>query len=131
DTGRFNPTQGVERPGGGPLSAKFDEQLKGPPDGVQVWTSCVAEQMSYETDGSQAGVFIDKLIAALEKGAQGAAPRSEDSIPVAALNDAVTAAMKDELAKYKLTQTPRLTGKENEGGAAYDPKAPAPPEPKL
>jgi outer membrane biosynthesis protein TonB len=138
DCGRFNRTHGVERPGSfpqaddlfGAMTAKFDEQLKNPPAGVQVWTACVAGQMSYETDSSQVGLFIDKLVAVLEKGAQGA-PRPEEAIPVEKLNDLVTAAMKDDLAKYKLTQTPRATGKEADGGAAYNADAAPPPEPKL
>ena len=138
DCGRFNRTHGVERPGSfpqgddlfGATTPKFDEQLKNPPAGVQVWTACVAGQMSYETDSSQVGLFIDKLVAVLEKGAQGA-PRPEEAIPVEKLNDLVTAAMKDDLAKYKLTQAPRVTGKEADGGAAYNADAAPPPEPKL
>jgi Caspase domain len=130
DTNRFSPTRGLERPSSGPMSAKFDELLKKPPEGVQIWAACVAEQMSYETDVSPAGVFIDHLTTVLEKGVAGA-PRPEDSIPIEKLNEAVIAGMKDELAKFKLTQTPRLSGKELEGGAPYDPKVSAPPAPKL
>ncbi len=122
DTGRFSPTQGVERPGSGPMSAKFDAILKTPPEGVQVWTSCVAEQKSYETDTNQVGVFIDKLIGVLEKGIQGTIQHPEDPIPVDKLNDAVSAAMKTELAKFKFVQTPRLTGQEAVDGAPYDAK---------
>lgn len=43
DVARFNPGRGQERPGGGPMSAKVDEALKNPPEGVQVWSACVAE----------------------------------------------------------------------------------------
>jgi hypothetical protein len=139
DCGRFNRTHGVERPGSfpqqddlfGAMTPKFDEQLKNPPAGVQVWTACVAGQMSYETDSSQVGLFIDKVIAVLEKGAQGAPPQPEEPIPVDKLNELVAAAMKDDLAKYKLTQAPRVTGKEADGGAAYNADAAPPPEPKL
>jgi hypothetical protein len=139
DVARFSPTHGFERPGSfqtkdefaGPMSAKFDEALKNPPEGVQVWTSCVAEQKSYETDNSQVGVFIDKFIAVLEKGVQGTIQHPEDPIPVEKLNDAVVVAMKDELTKFKLTQTPRVSGKAAASGAAYDPKAPQPKPPVL
>src|SRR5262249_10759518 len=139
DCGRFNRSQGVERPGSfpqgddlfGATTPKFDEQLKNPPAGVQVWTACTAGQMSYETDTSQVGLFIDKLIAVLEKGAQDTPPRPEEPIPVEKLNDLVTTALKDDLMKYKLTQTPRVTGKEADGGAAYNADEPEPPEPKL
>ena len=57
--------------------------------------------------------------------------RPDESIPVEKLNELVTAGMKDELANFKVTQTPRLTGNEKEGGAAFDPKAAMPPEPKV
>ena len=68
DTNRLSPTRGLERPDSGALSAKFDEILKNPPEGVQVWSACVAEQTSLETDTSPTGVFIDRLTGVLEKG---------------------------------------------------------------
>jgi hypothetical protein len=138
DVGRFNPTHGVERPGSfpvedalyGPMTEKFDEAVKKTPPGVEVWTSCAAKEMSFENDAHPSGLFIDKLAAALDQNAA-AAQRPEDTLPVAKLNEAVSAAMKPEAARFKVTQTPQLVGKAADGGADYDPKTPSPPDPKF
>ena len=53
----------------------------------------LSEQMSYETDSSVVGVFIDKLTAVLEKSSQGPAPKPDEAIPVEKLNELVTDAM--------------------------------------
>jgi len=53
-------------------------------------------------------VFIDKLIGVLEKGVQGTIQRPEDPIPVEKLNDAVSAAMKTELANSRLWSRRRV-----------------------
>jgi hypothetical protein len=128
DTCRFNPTRGQERPGGEPMNEKLDAKLKEPPPGVQVWTACVSGQRSYEFDNSHGdgkidnGLFLDCLQRALVNGIDGPAQRPEEPIRMEALVDKVNALMKAELASLKLEQTSRLSGKEAEGGAAYDPK---------
>src|SRR5262249_31877702 len=56
DTCRLDPSRGLERPGSGPMGAKLDAMLAKPPDGVQVWTACAAEQYSFELEGTS--VFL-------------------------------------------------------------------------
>jgi hypothetical protein len=131
DTCRFDPTRGQERPGGGPMDEKLDVRLKTPPAGVQVWTACTAGQQSYEFDSSSEtsvnnGLFLDCLQRALEHGVEGTIQRPEKSIQLDPLVAKVNALMAKELAPLKLKQTSRLSGQEPEGGAAYDPKQPAP-----
>ena len=50
--------QYLERPNGGPMDPKVDAALNAPPDGVQVWSACIAGQQSYELDDEPEGVFI-------------------------------------------------------------------------
>jgi hypothetical protein len=124
DTCRFNPTRGQERPGGGAMGEKLDAKLKEPPPGVQVWTACVAGQQSYEFDSSangnvNNGLFLDCLQQALMQGVEGT-QRPDESIRLDSLVNKVNALMKAELTPLKLEQTSRLSGKETEGGAAYD-----------
>ena len=106
------------------MGTKLDAKLKEPPPGVQVWTACVAGQQSYEFDSSangnvNNGLFLDCLQRALVQGVEGT-QRPEESIRLDALVNKVNALMKEELKQLKLEQTSRLSGKEIEGGAAYD-----------
>jgi len=124
DTCRFNPTRGQERPGGGAMGEKLDARLKEPPPGVQVWTACVGGQQSYEFDSSANGnvdnrLFLDCIQQALVQGVEGS-QRPDESIRLDSLVNKVNALMKAELTPLKLEQTSRLSGKETEGGAAYD-----------
>src|SRR5205823_555038 len=48
DLCRFDPSRGLERPGSGPLAEAVDAVLQKPPPGVQVWSSCVKDQSSFE-----------------------------------------------------------------------------------
>jgi hypothetical protein len=135
DVARANPTHGAERPGAGPMGPKLDALFQSPPAGVQVWSACSAGQFSYETDASPLGVFLDKLLTLLEADGgvakvTGKIQRPEDSLPVEAINDAVAKTMKAELDPLKLTQAPRVTGKEAPEGAAYDKDQPPPPDVK-
>jgi hypothetical protein len=136
DVNRLNPGHGLERPNGGPMDAKVDAALNAPPDGVQVWTACIAGQQSYELDDAQMGVFLDKLNAALaplkgEKGFEGKIQRPEDPLPLDGLRDVVNSSMKDELTNYKLQQESRLAGAEPKDGAAYDKAETPAPTPAL
>src|SRR5262249_45734744 len=67
DVCHFSPTNGAERPGADKMTAKMDEALKNPPKGVQVWSSCVADQRSFETDDMPMGAFLDAIYDTLEK----------------------------------------------------------------
>jgi hypothetical protein len=136
DVGRFNPSLGLERPGSGPLGAKFDAALKAPPPGVQVWSACVEKQYSYETDQRPMGVFLDALHTALspdkpDQGLQGKIPRPEDPLPLETLNELVNQGLREELGPQKLEQVARLTGRGADDGAAYDKNEPVPPSPAL
>jgi hypothetical protein len=111
------------------MGAKLDAKLKSPPAGVQVWSACVAGQQSYEFESGDIynGLFVECLFEALAKGVEGKIQRPEQPIPLEPLVEKVNARMKAELAPFKKEQQSRLSGREAEGGAAYDPKqAPAP-----
>ena len=133
DVNRLNPNLGLERPNGGPMDPKEDAALKAPPEGVQVWTACIAGQQSYELDDAPMGLFLDKLETAIapakgEKGLEGRIQRPDDPLPLDQLRDLVNASMKEELTPYKLEQQSRLAGAEPKDGAAFDrAEAPAPP----
>lgn len=126
----FSPANGAERPGADKMPAKIDEALKNPPKGVQVWSSCVAEERSFETDDMPMGVFLDSLYDTLEKGIQGKIQKADDPLPLESLMAGVERTMKRELEQLKLAQTVRLTGTEPSEGAAYD-KAEAAPKPPV
>src|SRR5262249_42497470 len=134
------PARGLERPGSGPVAdakmegamgAKLDAVLQAPPVGVQVWSSCVAEQYSYEYDYFNNGVFVEELFNALAKGLDGVIQRPEEPLPLSRLVNAVNAQMTAELAPYQKSQASRLTGAEAEGGAAYDPAEPPAVRPEI
>jgi hypothetical protein len=132
DVCRFDPSRGFERPGsGGPdakvegaMTAKIDEALKNPPPGVQLWSSCVAEQQSLEYENT--GVFLEGLYRLSARGIDGMSQRRDGSIPIERLVEPVNKWMADKLGPYKKTQTSRLVGKEPEEGAPYDPAEPLP-----
>ena len=120
DVNRLNPGHGLERPNGGPMDPKEDAALAAPPEGVQVWTACLAGQQSYELDDAPMGLFLDKLETAIvptkgEKGLEGKIQRPDDPLPVEQLRDLVNASMKEELTPYKLEQQSRLAGAEPTG----------------
>jgi hypothetical protein len=133
DTCRLNPARGMERPGGEPMGAKLDAKLKSPPPGVQVWSVCGAGQQSYEFENGEInnGVFTECLFEALARGVEGKIQRPDQPIPLEPLVEKVNARMKAELAQLKKEQQSRLSGKEAEGGAAYDPKQPPAPKPVI
>jgi hypothetical protein len=131
DVCRFNPTQGLERPGSGPMGPKLDAALQAPPPGVQVWSSCSAGQRSYETENHPIGVFLEAVCAALDRSLPGTVQQPADPLPLAKLNEIVQQTLTAELKPLKLEQTCRLSGQESAEGADYDPKEPMPPSPTL
>jgi len=140
DGNRFNAAQGEERPSSGPMTAKFEEALKSPPAGVQVWASCSAEQKSHEFAESALGVFLDSFRLALvpEKGVKGALEgriqKPNDLISLEALHSNVQKRMDAKTARRKIKQTALLAGKVAESGADYnrtEPLAAAPTFPTL
>jgi hypothetical protein len=131
DVNHVNKTRGQERPGGGAMGPKLEEAVQKPPPGVQVWASCSAGQMSYETEASAMGVFLDQLFHATAAGVQGKIQRPDEPLPLEYFRDAVNTGMKAELDPYQLAQVSRLGGQEAADGAAYDPQEAAPTVPAL
>lgn len=133
DVCRFNPDRGQERPGGYPMTEDFDKVLQNPPKGVQVWSSCIAEQQSYEFDYDPVNnsVFIDALFRVANTGVQGKIQKHDDDFPLEEMVEMVNAEMKRELGDLGYTQTSRLSGKPLDQGAAYDPSVPNPPTPTI
>jgi hypothetical protein len=141
DVCRFNPTRGLERPGSGPEDAKvegamgpkLDALLQKPPEGVQVWSSCLPEQFSYEYDDANLnnGVFLEALHEALGKALEGTVQQPEDALPLPKLVETVNKHMEAFLKPFKKTQTSRLTGSEPAEGAPYDAAATPPVLPAI
>src|SRR5207245_6158275 len=129
DVCRLNPAQGLERPGSGPLGKMFDEQLRNPPPGVQVWSACMAEQFSYEDSFRNNSFFLDKLLDALPAGSKGSIQRADDPLPLETLADAVNRGLKVEMERRQKEPVSPLSGKEAEAGAAYRPTDELPPPP--
>lgn len=125
DAFRNPPARGFELPGTGSMTEDFDAKLHAPPPGVQVWSACVKDQQSME--GERGSLFLQSLSNAMQERFRGFADPHEP-IPVEALVPKVNQRMKDYLAKDKIEQVSRLSGKEADGGAAYDPKEPLPPQ---
>ena len=127
DVARFSPTEGRERPDGGPLGEKFEAVLAKPPAGVQVWSACSAGQQSYATDDSPMGLFLDLLYESIAtnrpgKSLQGVIQKINDPFPLEQLNALINKQMAAELKPLKLVQECKLYGKEIDNGAKYDPK---------
>lgn len=127
DVARFSPTEGRERPGGDPLSAKFETALKTPPTGVQVWTACSAEQQSWETDEAPMGLFLNSLYESLSptvagKGFQGKIQKANDLFPLEQLAPLINKGMEGELKTLKAKQVCQLHGKDRDNGVQFDPK---------
>jgi hypothetical protein len=144
DMCRFDPTRGLERPGSGPMGPKLDAALANPPQGVQVWSACVAGQYSYEGyvmlrpgEVAHAGFFLDEILEAVgaehKKRVRLGIAKPEDPLPVQFLAQGREQApgvdrstLMEAQEVYKSQQTPRLVGEET-GTAPYDPKESAPP----
>jgi hypothetical protein len=131
DGNRYNQTFGQERPGGEEMGPKLDALLQTPPDGVQVWSSCIAKQRSFASDDYPMGIFLESLQKALQQGGKGKIQKPDEALPLEHLVPLVNKFMKDELSRRKLEQVSRLTGKEKDTGVAYDPKGPPPPPAKA
>ncbi len=131
DGNRYHRTFGQERPGGEVMGPKLDAMLQSPPPGVQVWSSCIAKQRSLAFDDYPMGIFLDSLQEALHQDASARNQTPEEPLPLERYVEQVNELMKNDLSKRKLEQVSRLSGKEPDGGAAYDPKEPLPPEAKT
>ena len=131
DSCRYDPSRGLERPGGGPMSATVDGLFHKPPAGLQVWSACSSGQYSYELDGS--GVFLDKLYDALAAPELKKVQNPEDRLPLEGWAQVVNQSTTTEAASQicssdgqKAVQTPQLSGQMPEDGAPYDKDEPLP-----
>jgi hypothetical protein len=134
DVCRLNPARGLEFPGSGPADAdtpgamweKLDKQMDGPPDGVQVWLSCLKDQFSYELEQDfNNSVFLNALDVSLKKIVEDKIQYPEEPMPLQEFVDLVNATVKQTLSKYtsakdKRTQVSRLSGYFYDGGLTYD-----------
>ncbi|MBL8799497.1 MAG: caspase family protein [Planctomycetia bacterium] len=136
DVCRSDPARGEQLGAVAPMGEKFDALLAKPPAGVQVLTSCVAGQYSYEVDAKgtpdgefEGGVMLAQLPQIKQKGGlRGIIQRPEDPIPIDALQATLTARVGAMARVFlKAEQTVRLTGTETESKLVFDPKAKAPP----
>src|SRR5262245_34344105 len=125
DAFRNPPARGFELPGTGSMTEDFDAKLQNPPPGVQVWSACGKDQQSIEFD--KGSLFLQSFSDAMKERLGGFADPNEP-IPVDALMQKVNERMKNMLAIDKIEQVSRLSGKEADGGAAYDPKEALPPQ---
>jgi hypothetical protein len=136
DVCRYDPARGEQLGAVSKMGEKFDALLAKPPAGVQVLTSCVAGQYSYEIDARgtpdgefEGGVMLAQLPQIKQKGGlRGIIQRPEDSIPIDALQATLTARVGAMARVFlKSEQTVRLTGTEAESKLVFDPKAKAAP----
>jgi hypothetical protein len=131
DVFRYSPSRGFELPGAGDgdegtMPEGFDKELLNPPAGVQVWSSCVKDQSAVEHDGGSA--FLQALCFSLQGGAEMTGfSGPTQPLPFDILVPKVNQRLKELLTSAKRTQLSRLTGKDTEGGAKFDPQEPAPP----
>jgi hypothetical protein len=122
DVCRLDPKR-AESKGSSAMGEVLDALLKEPPQGVQIWSACVAGEYSYEEGGVPA--FLEALCRALKEPKKGLR-NPEDSLPfdeklVAKVNGFL------RIITDKNKQTSRLAGKEPASGAPYSPKEELPP----
>jgi hypothetical protein len=124
DVCRFDPARGMERPGSEKMGPVLDAALQAPPPGVQVWSSCILGQNSYEFESGS--LFLQALCAALNERLPGLQEPTMP-LPLDVLVPRVNQYLAKSLAMQKLEQVSRLSGQEMQGGATYNPDDPLPP----
>lgn len=124
DVCRLDPARGQERPGSEKMGQVLDAALTKPPEGVQVWSSCVGGQNAYEFENGS--VFLQALCTALQERLP-VLQEPDMPLPLDILTQRVNNYLAQALGPLKLEQTPRLSGKEPATGAAYNPAEPLPP----
>ncbi|GIW78824.1 MAG: hypothetical protein KatS3mg105_0631 [Gemmatales bacterium] len=143
DICRANPARGEQRRTAGPMSEALDKALANPPAGVQVWTSCAKDQVSYEFNSSgrtNGSIFLNQILQGLadKEMVDVLAKQDNDStIPIETLAKIVNAKTTEMAKKFygseedeaAGTQTPRLAGKEiTDGAAPFNASEPLPPQ---
>jgi hypothetical protein len=123
DVCRFDPARGMERPGSEKMDKLLDAKLLAPPEGVQVWSSCVAGQNAYEFESGS--LFLQALCTAMQEPLPGF-QEPDNPLPLDVLVPRVNKLLTATLAGQKLEQTSRLTGQETAGGAPFNLEEPLP-----
>lgn len=137
DVCRLNSERYRQRLGSERMSAAVERRLQSPPDGVQVWSSCVEGQNSCEGNFVAGSAFLQELYEALDGPAGKRVPlglqRGDDAIPIHLLArgdatvpgvDRATETLVEK--QFKKKQTSRLAGGEAPGNVRSDPRAPLP-----
>jgi hypothetical protein len=123
DVCRYPPARGLEMPAPGEMGEVLDAMLQKPPSGVQVWSSCIKGQKSYEFEAGSA--FMQSLCDAMKEGL-GGIQEQDSGLPMNALLDKVKTKMKELLDPEKLVQTPRLVGHDPGSTGPFDAGEPLP-----
>jgi hypothetical protein len=133
DVCRINMARGEERPAFGTMTNRMSHALTNPPEGVQVWSSCIEGQQSYEFEEFRINnsVFMDCLYRVADSGLDEVTQHPDEPIPVTRFVEQVNDLMKKELDPLKLVQTSRLAGSIRRDGAPYNPNEWQPPEPEV
>jgi hypothetical protein len=127
DVNRYSPSSGQERPGSGEMGPRLDAMLQKPPAGVQVLSSCIGKQRSYELDVRIGAFFYAWHEVMKDRQWASHIQKIDDPLPLERCVQMINERLKKELAPFKLEQVCRLTGKEAEGGASYNKNEPPPP----
>lgn len=131
DACRTDPGRGSLRPSPGPMDPCIEAELAAPRPGVQVFSSCAANQSSFEYQYQTVGGndiegsnFLSSFFHAFLKGGQGK-NKPTDSLPIEDLakkvEEIVQAAAKTI---ENQPQTPKLFGSNSAQGAEFDAKEP-------
>ena len=139
DVCRLSTDDNAVRPGSEPMTAELEKLLHTPPDGVQVVTSCSAEQTAAEfrtapdADTPQGSAFLGALRLAARKN-KGPAVKPTDPLPVSQWVDGAAVRLNDLLGKEHPCK-PKASGGEGQAVAANADEPPArrfdfPPAPR-
>jgi hypothetical protein len=131
DVCRYDPTRGSERPDSGKMTEAFQKLLEEPPEGVQIWSACSADEQSFE-ENFAGSLFLSTMIIsasgnAIDRRLDLPTQKPNDLIPIEEMAEKVNKwVTKDVDAYYKQKQTPKVYGAAAEEGAAYSASEPAP-----
>jgi RNA polymerase sigma factor (sigma-70 family) len=134
DLCRIDRKRAVRRLGSEPMDDILDRALRSPPDGVEVWSSCVSGQGSYTDEEAVGGsLFLEQLFLTLEGPAGFQVPLGVqgpgDAIPIAKLAAGDSkcpgvdrGTQEQAQRRFKVRQTPRLVGSEKPTFEKFDPR---------
>lgn len=125
DVCRFNPQFGRQRPGSEPMPEALAKALHAAPPGVQVWTTCSADENAVELPRTGSEFLAAFRLVADRGNLTNKAGQQEDPIPVSTWANAVAGKVATLVSKDgKPAQTPKLTGSEPQATVAPDAEEP-------